>query len=281
VTAVAQAYDACREIARASGTSFYRGMRLLPAERRAAMYAIYAFARRIDDVADGAATAEAKLAVLGRARGEIAALGQSVDDPVLVALADVAERYPLPREALVELIAGAEMDVLAVEYGTFDELVVYCRRVAGTIGRLSLAVFGATDKGPGAMETADDLGVAFQLTNILRDVREDLAAGRLYLPRADLERFGCAFAGETIAGDFAALARFEAERAEEWYERGLRLLQVLDRPSAASVSAMAGIYRRLLRRIEREPEAVLARRLSLPGWEKGWVAARSLVGAGA
>jgi phytoene synthase len=166
---------------------------------------------------------------------------------------------------LSELIDGASMDVEGVDYRTFDDLVVYCRRVGGTIGRLSLGVFGATDKGEHSMSLADDLGVAFQLTNILRDVSEDLADGRLYLPREDLDRFGCAVENGTIAGDFTGLARFEAARAEEWYDRGLNLLPLLDRSSSSCVSAMAGIYRRLLRRIEREPESVLGGRAS-SGW---------------
>jgi phytoene synthase len=159
-------------------------------------------------------------------------------------------------------------------YETFDDLVVYCRRVAGSIGRLSLGVFGARDPGR-AGDLGDDLGVALQLTNILRDLREDWAEGRVYLPREDLERFGVeppAFSAE--------LVRFEAARAQEWFERGLGLLPLLDRPAAASVSAMAGIYRRLLVRIEVQPELVLeGPRLSLPAREKAWVAARSLAGA--
>ena len=275
------AYRHCREVTRASATSFYHGMRLLPAPRRNAMYAIYAFARRVDDVADGPLAAAEKQAALDRVRAELSALDEASRDPGLIALADACRRYPLPREALSELIDGAAMDVQGAEYATFDQLVVYCRRVGGTIGRLSLGVFGSADKGERAMRLADDLGVAFQLTNILRDVAEDLAGGRLYLPRDDLDAFGCHVEGSSIAGDFAGLARFEAARAEEWYDRGLQLLPLLDRSSSSCVSAMAGIYRRLLRRIEREPESVLEGRLSLPGWEKGWVAARSLVGAGA
>jgi len=276
------AYRHCREVTRASATSFYHGMRLLPAPRRSAMYAVYAFARRIDDIADGPLSREEKLAALERARAGVAGLDSPPpDDATLVALADACARYPLPREALTELIDGAAMDVERATYATFDDLVVYCRRVGGTIGRLSLGVFGASDKGAEAMALADDLGVAFQLTNILRDVQEDLAAGRLYLPAEDLSAFDCRVEDGRIVGDFAGLARFEAARAEEWYERALGLVPLLDRPSASCVTAMAGIYRRLLRRIEREPEAVLAGRLSLPGWEKGWVAARSFVGAGA
>jgi phytoene synthase len=280
--AVESAYRHCRDVTRASATSFYHGMRLLPAPRRSAMYAVYAFARRVDDVADEPLSRAQQEEALERLRGDVAALDDPPPgDPVLVALGDAARRYPLPRAALADLVEGAAMDVAGTRYQAFEDLVVYCRRVGGTIGRLSLGVFGASDKGERAMSLADDLGVAFQLTNILRDVREDLELGRLYLPREDLAAHGCAVDGDAIAGDFAALARFEAARAEEWYDRGLGLLPLLDRPSAACVATMAGIYRRLLRRIERDPDVVLARRLSLPGWEKGWVAARSLVGAGA
>ncbi len=273
------AYAHCRDVTRASATSFYYGMRLLPRQRRAALYAVYAFARRIDDIADGSASAAAKLDALEHARDDLERLEAPDGDPALIALADVCRRYPLPREALGELIDGAAMDVSGRVYETFDELVVYCRHVGGTIGRLSLGVFGATDKGPRAMALADDLGVAFQLTNILRDVREDRDEGRVYLPREDLARFGCSLEADGPVGRFPELVRFQADRAEQWYERGLDLLPLLDRPSASCVAAMAGIYRRLLRRIEREPTVVLDGRLSLPGWEKGWVAARSLVGA--
>jgi phytoene synthase len=273
---VEDAYQHCEEVTRASGTSFGLGMRLLPPERRAAMYAIYAFARRVDDIADEELATEHQLAALARARDEVLDPATHPEDPVLVALADARARYSLPLEAFAELVGGAEMDVAGVAYETFDELVVYCRRVGGTIGRLSAAVFGAQQP-EAASALADDLGVAFQLTNILRDVGEDFERGRVYLPRRDLERFEVELGSPSPR--FPELVRFEASRADEWYERGIGLLQLLDRPSAASVSAMAGIYRRLLRRIEREPERVLGERLSLPTWEKGWVAARSLVGA--
>jgi phytoene synthase len=272
---VAAGYELCRAITRASAGNFYYGIRLLPRDRRLALCCVYAFARRVDDVADGDLPADEKLAGLGRLRGELDALSRS-DDPQLVALGDAAARYPIPLDSFRDLIDGAEQDVRGAEYETFDDLVVYCRRVAGSIGRLSLGIFGAREpERAGAL--GDDLGVALQLTNILRDVREDWAAGRVYLPRDDLERFGDA------PPDLSpGLIRFEAERAQAWFDRGLQLLPLLDRPSAASVSAMAGIYRRLLERIERDPELVLrGGRLSLTGWEKGWVAARSLAGAGA
>jgi phytoene synthase len=269
---LADAYRACAEIARGSGTSFYRGMRLLPQPRRDALFAVYAFARRVDDIADGDLDSSAKLAALAELRD---AFGAS-DDPVFVALADVCATYPMPMDAFEDLIVGAEMDARGASFETFDELVVYCRRVAGSIGRLSVGIFGADDFDR-ALGLADDLGVAFQLTNILRDIREDFAHGRIYLPHEDLR----AFETDIEPGPrFERLVRYEASRAGRWYATGLELLTLLDRPSAQSTRAMATTYRRLLLRIARDPEAVLTRRVSLPPWEKGWVAARSLVGAG-
>jgi phytoene synthase len=239
----------------ARGSSFYYGIRLLPRERREALFAVYELARRIDDIADGELPDEEKLRLLAEERAVLPA-GSPFHD----------------------LIDGAEMDVRGATYETFDDLLVYARRVGGSIGRLSLGVFGSTD--PAAAEPlADDLGVALQLTNVLRDVREDLARGRVYIPREDLDRFGVELDPPT--GPIAELVRFEAARAREWFAGGLRVLEYLDRPSATSVAAMAGMYRRLLARIEREPESVLERRVSLPAWEKGLVAARSLIGAAA
>jgi phytoene synthase len=273
--AVDAAYRLCEEITRSRARNFYHGIRLLPAPRRSALCAVYALARRIDDIADGALAPDEKLRLLERARLDLAALDGRSDDPVLAALADAASRHPIPLPAFADLIDGAEMDIRGALYATFPELVVYCRRVAGSIGRLSLGVFEVTDRRT-ANGHADDLGVALQLTNILRDVREDLARGRVYLPAEDLDRFGCTLSRDSTGGPLAELVRFEAARAGTWFERGLRLLPLLDRRSGACVAAMAGVYRRLLDRIERDPELVLRERLSLAGWEKGWVAVRSL-----
>jgi phytoene synthase len=272
---IAAGYELCREITKANAGNFYYGIRLLPRERRLALCCVYAFARRVDDVADGELPAEDKLRELERLRSALDALAASSESQ-LQALGDAASRYPIPLSSFHDLIDGAEQDVRGVDVETVDDLVAYCRRVAGSIGRLSLGVFGARDP-ERAGELGDDLGVALQLTNILRDVREDWQNGRVYLPREDLARFA------VVPPDFTAeLIRFEAERARAWFERGLQVLPLLDRPAAASVSAMAGIYRRLLDRIEREPAIVLRdERLSLTGWEKSWVAARSLAGAGA
>jgi len=203
------------------------------------------------------------------------------DDPVLFALSDAARRYPIPLDALGELVAGCEMDCRAQHYATFEELVIYCQCVAGSIGRLSLGVFGSAEP-ERAGELANTLGVALQLTNILRDVVEDRdVMGRVYLPSDDLARFRCNADASGPTEPLASLIRFEVGRAKERYEQGLQLLNLLDRRSKACVSAMAGIYRRLLERIEHDPLAILDRRVSVPSWEKAWVAARSLAGVSA
>ena len=262
----------CAQITRRQAANFYYGMRLLPAAKREALFAIYAFARRVDDIGDGTLPAARKLELLDEAAQ---ALGRPPDDdPVLVALSDARRRFPLPHESFLDLIAGVRMDVDGATYEGFDDLVVYCRRVAGSIGRLCVAVYGSDDDRAG--DLADDLGVALQLTNILRDVREDAARGRSYLPAEDLARFG-----EPSPATIAGLVGFEAARAREWYARGLTLIALLDRRSAACVLAMSGVYRRLLDRIEADPEAILERRVSLSAATKIAVVGRSLLGAAA
>jgi phytoene synthase len=279
--ALADAYQRCEAITGAEAKNFAYGIRLLPPPKRQAMSALYAFARRVDDVGDGSGSITEKLAALGEIRAQIETLDAPPgDDPVLVALSDAATRYPLPIGALDELITGCEMDCRFERYVTFDDLVVYCRCVAGSIGRLSLAVFGSTDpeRAPGL---ADTLGIGLQVTNILRDIVEDRdVMGRVYLPEEDLARFGCVPDASGPLPALVDLVRFEAGRAQTRYGEGLALLDLLDHRSRACVAAMSGIYSRLLRRIERDPLAVLDRRVSVPAWEKAWVAARSLAGAG-
>jgi phytoene synthase len=335
-----EAYDRCEAITRAQAANFYYGIRLLSHDRRRAMCAVYAFARRVDDIGDGNLAREQKLHLLDEADAQLAGLERASSsaiksgDPVLVALADAHVRFSLPAGALGELIEGVRMDVNGVSYERFEDLVLYCRRVAGAIGRVCLAIFGTRERRGGqpgvhrvevgelaeAGQLADDLGVALQLTNILRDVREDAGNGRVYLPAEDLRRFGLiseggerraadvlaelthgpALAGpgsetaeraESRAADGAAqagggdaraalhaLVRFEAERAQEWFERGLRLTPLLDRRSAACVLAMAGIYHRLLGRIEADPARAMRERAGLSSGEKVWVAVRSMLG---
>jgi phytoene synthase len=271
---VAVAYETCRRIARGSGSSFYAGMRLLPADRRDAIFAIYALARRIDDIADGDLSTEEKLARLDRIRVQLDQLADA-DDPVLFAVADAAKRYPIPLDAFGDLVDGAEMDARGHTYATFADTELYSRRVAASIGRLALGVFETKDR-TAAETPAHDLGIALQLTNILRDISEDVRGGRVYLPSEDLYRFGCRVADGRIAGPAELLIAFEAQRALGLLERGLTLVPLLDRRSGACVLAMAGSYRRLLERIAIHPELVLGGRPSLRRWEKGWVLAQSL-----
>ena len=284
-TDVRAAYRRCEEITWSQARNFSYGIRLLPPAKRQALAAVYAFARRIDDIGDGTLPAAEKLALLEDARGGLSALlAGHVDhgDEVLVALADAAVRFEIPLAAFGELIDGCAADVRGVSYATFDDLLHYCRCVAGSIGRLSLGVFGTSDPRQ-AVPLADSLGVALQLTNILRDIREDYASGRVYLPAEDFERFGCALTTDPAAdpgqGRLTALVKFEVDRARTWYATGLKLMPLLDRRSAASAGAMAGIYYRLLENIAASPAAVLNRRVSLSAREKAAVAVKSLAAA--
>ena len=293
-----EAYTQCERITWEQARNFAYGIRLLPPAKRRALAAIYAFARRIDDLGDGDLPASDKTAQLEAARQQVHALvaevkagstpatGPDDTDPVLVALAHAGTHFPIPLAAFGELIDGCLADVNQATYKTFEDLLWYCRCVAGSIGRLSLGIYGATNP-EGQARMADDLGVALQLTNILRDVREDFRNGRVYLPAEDLARFGIEFApfGEPEPfptpqqqARFASLVEFEAARAREWYASGLRLLATIDRRSAACTGAMAGIYRRLLDRIDKNPNEVLQVRMSLPGGEKALVAAQALAG---
>ena len=283
---VAEAYAACEQITKQAAKNFSYGIRLLPADRRSALSAVYAFSRRLDDIGDGDLPDEEKIVGLASARADIHGLDPNSSDPVIVALADAAKRFPIPLEAFIELADGVESDIVPSTYETFDDMVGYCRLVAGTIGRLSLGIFGTTEAAArrDAPAIADALGVALQQTNILRDVREDLLNNRVYLPQAELAAAGVKLTVDEdgrLGGPQDALVgylRDSTARAEEWYSRGLVLLDLLDRRSAACCGALAGIYLRLNRRIHADPTAVLTQRLSLPAREKALVAARSLAG---
>ncbi|WP_267242011.1 presqualene diphosphate synthase HpnD [Streptomyces sp. PR69] len=287
---VMAAYTYCEAVTGRQARNFAYGIRLLPTDKRQAMSALYAFSRRVDDIGDGGLDADAKRERLEATRELLqqvrrGAVGEDDTDPVAVALADAARRFPIPLGGLDELIDGVLMDVRGETYETWDDLKLYCRCVAGAIGRLSLGVFGTQPGARGverAAEYADTLGLALQLTNILRDIREDAAHGRTYLPADDLAKFGCSEGFHSSApppgSDFAGLVHFEVRRARALFAEGYRLLPMLDRRSGACVAAMAGIYRRLLDRIERDPQAVLRGRVSLPGREKAYVAVRGLSG---
>ena len=283
---VRAAYRECERITRQQAKNFSYGIALLPADKRRALSAVYAFARRVDDIGDGSMPADDKITALEQARAEIVSLqtdSYTGADPVLIALRHASSRFGIPLGAFSELIDGCQADVRGASYGTFSELEQYCRCVAGSIGRLSLGVFGSSDPAT-AEPLADSLGIAFQLTNIMRDIKEDLGNGRVYLPAEDIDRFGCTITpggpdGQgVLEGDLAKLISFEGERARAWYATGLRLLPLLDRRSAASAGAMAGIYLRLLEHICAAPQAALESRMSLPTSEKAMVAASALAG---
>jgi phytoene synthase len=282
MTTIEDAYATCEQITKTEARNFYYGIRLLTRQRRAALCAVYALARRVDDIGDGDLPIEEKSDQLDEVRKSLGAL-ETTTDPVLIAVADAARRYPIPLTAFDELLDGVWMDIEGRQYQTFDELTEYCRCVAGSIGRLCLGVFGSKPH-PDAGRYADALGIALQQTNILRDIREDFLNGRVYLPKEDLDAFGVELGvdeqGRLIDtdGGLSALIRNSAARAREWYADGLRLAPLLDRRSAACCLAMAGIYRRLSERIADQPSLVFDRRMSLSGREKLGVAARALSG---
>ena len=273
------AYRVTEDVTRTQARNFYYGIRLLPTAKRSALCAVYALARRIDDIGDGDLPPDQKLAELTLVRKSLENLDNS-PDPVLLAVADSARRFPIPISAFGELIDGVHMDVDGVSYQNFADLVVYCQRVAGSIGRLCLSIFGPVE--PRTLRYADQLGIALQQTNIMRDVREDLLNSRIYLPQDELDRFGVRLAVDELGelddsdGQLAALLRFSASRAADWYSLGLRLIPHLDRRSAACCLAMSGIYRHLLTIIEASPASVYDRRLSLSGGQKARVAAIAL-----
>ncbi|MHB8492471.1 MAG: squalene synthase HpnC [Solirubrobacteraceae bacterium] len=301
------AYRTCERITRREARNFYYGIRLLPPAKRRAMCAVYAFARRIDDVGDGALADDRRLVRLEAQAEELDALlaegpatgagtpehdgaPLALSDPVLIALADARARFALPGDALRELVEGVRMDIVGTRYERFEELEVYCRRVAGGIGRLCLAIFGVRDERARAWceVAADELGVAMQLTNILRDLREDAQRGRVYVPLEDIAQAGLRagalspeilFAEGPPPAGLGALVDLEATRARERFMRGSSLLTQLDRRSAACLLAMIGIYSRLLERIAQAPEEALVSRMALPRSEKAWTALRSVLGA--
>ena len=264
------AYEHCRRVTRDQAKNFYYAFLTLPRARRQAIYAAYAFCRLCDDVADSALESEEKVAGLGEVTRalEQAEAGRP-EGPVFQAVAHVAATYDVPWEYFHEVVRGVEMDLTVHRYATFDDLRTYCYRVASVVGLICVRVFGCTS--PQAQEPAIALGVAMQLTNILRDVAEDGANGRVYLPQEDLQRFGYSEA-ELLRSDFndrfVALMRFQVQRAREQFQEGKALLPLLPLRSRACPAVLGGIYSRLLDRIEARGYDVYAKRVSLSGREK-------------
>ncbi len=281
-TALADSYAYCRGIARAAARNFYYGFVLLPPEKRDALCALYAFMRAVDDISDrpGEITEKRRRLTECRAAMDRALAGDDDGSPIWPAFRHAVSHYGIPPRYLHDLVSGVEMDLAASMYETFDRLREYCYRVAGTVGLTCIYVFGFSD--PRAPELAENLGIAFQLTNILRDLPRDLEMGRVYLPQEDLRRFGCASDDLTAAGGdpaFRQLMRFEADRAWQFYGEGWPLLTLVNEDSQAALWALARIYAGILEKIEARDYDVLtppAARLSSA--EKVWILARAQMG---
>jgi phytoene synthase len=270
-------YAACRNVARRSSSSFYYSFFLLPRPERDAMCALYAFLRRTDDLGDSAEPLETRRAALADWRDQfVAALDGRGADPLLPALADTALRFRVPRRYLEDAISGVEMDLRRQTYDTWEEVEDYCYHVASVVGLACIHIWGFTDAA--ALAPARTCGLAFQWTNILRDLKEDAARGRCYIPREDLARFGCD-AADLADGRSPAvreLMRFELARAEQFYVEAAELGRWLKPEGKRIYRAMVATYHALLDEIKRRDCDVWSRPLRLGRWRKLAIAAGSL-----
>ncbi|MHB1372798.1 MAG: presqualene diphosphate synthase HpnD [Thauera sp.] len=267
-------HDYCQDKAAKSGSSFYYSFMFLPAERRQAITALYAFCREVDDVVDEChdlSLAQTKLEWWRQEVGRV--YGGTPTHPVGHALKDVIKGFRLPQEQLLEIIDGMAMDLSQTRYLDFKGLQLYCYRVASVVGLLAAEIFGYQDRQ--TLKYAHDLGLAFQLTNIIRDVGEDARRGRIYLPIEDLQRFNVPakdLLEARYSEQFRELMAFQAERAEKFYDQAFAQLPAVDRKAQRPGLVMAAIYRTLLREIARDGFMVLDRRTSLTPLRKVWLA---------
>jgi 15-cis-phytoene synthase len=267
-----QAYLFCDQMARQRARNFYPAFRFLPLKRHLALSAFYVYCALSDDVAD-----DSKDLSLEERQGKLDEWRQSLDDcflgraeaPVFLALQDSIRRFDLPRQPFYDLLDGLEMDLEPRRYATFPDLEIYCRRVASSVGRVSIRIFGCNTAG--AELYADHLGIAFQLTNILRDLTEDLQAGRLYLPLEDLDRFGCS-EDDLRRGQyhqrFRDLMQFEYGRAWSYYQAADPSLAGKMRHKLFPAQIMKAVYWRVLHELERHDFKVMHHRITLPWWRK-------------
>jgi len=285
---LAAAYAVCRHVTRSAARNFYYGFLVLPRERRNALSAVYAFMRHSDDLADDPGLTrrerEDKLTDWRNALHRVVE-GEPTDDPVLLALADAQQRYKIPVELFDRLVEGTAMDLPtqpgeAIRYQTFDDLRRYCYHVASVVGLICIRIFGYRD--PAAEALAEQCGLAFQLTNIIRDVREDAAMGRVYLPQEDLERFGRSASDLDPArlnngfdpSKLRPVLEYEARRAREFYGAADQLLPLIDEDSRPALWVLVEIYRRLLEKIAARGYDVFGKKIQLSGREKLGVLAR-------
>jgi len=294
---VDESYRVCREIARKEARNFYYAFVALPRHKRDAICAVYAFMRHADDLSD-----DESLSIDQRKTNlnawleawHCASSGGSTADPVFIALADAQKRFQISSQLLDHLVEGTAMDLHRGQssmrgpgqydtYATFDDLYRYCYLVASVVGLVCIRIFGYTD--PRAEKLAEETGVAFQLTNILRDVHEDLERGRIYLPTEDLERYAvliptlaaAAAKPRSLAPNERLLLQAEAERAEHYYKSGQALLPLISPDSRPALWVLIAIYQSLLKHIQQHNYEVFSRRISVPTWQKLWILTRGLL----
>jgi 15-cis-phytoene synthase len=292
---VDESYRICREIARKEAKNFYYAFVALPRHKRDAICAVYAFMRHADDLSDDESLSIDQRKVNLNAwldAWHCASSGGSTTDPVFIALADAQQCFQISSELLDHLVEGTAMDLHRAPrsgdmqydtYATFDDLYRYCYLVASVVGLVCIRIFGYTD--PRAEKLAEETGVAFQLTNILRDVREDLERGRIYLPLEDLERYSVPIPTLAAAADKPRspapgerlLLQAEAERAERYYKSGQALLPLISPDSRPALWVLIAIYHSLLKHIQQQNYEVFSRRISVPTWQKLWILARGLL----
>jgi phytoene synthase len=282
-----RSYRHCRRLASAANSTFARMFWLLPHDQRRAMEALYAFARYTDDLADGPEPIEGKRQRVATWRQEVESVlnldsryqnsQSTIDSSVLPALADTVCRFDIPRDYLRQIVTGVQLDLDHTGFETFDDLRHYCLHVASAVGLACLAIWGCRDER--AIEPATECGVAFQLTNILRDLAEDAARGRMYLPRADLARFDCGplVLGQPVNRPWIELIKFETIRAAELYDASAATADYLTGSGRRMFRLMHATYRALLLKIERDPSAVLSSRLRVSRPEKAWIVLRTLM----
>ena len=268
----------CQQKAAQSGSSFYYSFLFLPEDKRQAIIALYAFCREVDDVVDNTSDINLARTKLAWWRSEIDNMYQhQPTHPVTQALAPVLKEIDLPRIHMLEVIQGMEMDLETHNYADFEQLKIYCYHAASSVGLLSARIFGYQQES--TLQYAQDLGMAFQLTNIIRDVYEDAQRGRFYLPADELEKFGVSqtdILQQRYTESFYKLMRFQAERAHSYYEQAFQYLAETDRYAQRAGIVMSAIYRTLLQEIENDGFKVLSHRTSLPPLRKLWLAWRTL-----
>ena len=265
------AYDLCRRITKSEAKNFYYAFRTLPSVKRRAIYAAYAFCRLCDDISDEDMSREERLEGFHGVRKSLAQARQHrYNEPVFAALGDAAMRFEIPPEHFEEIVVGVEMDLDTTRYQTFDDLREYCHKVASVVGLVSIRIFGH-DEHPEVETYAVDLGLAMQLTNILRDIKEDAGRDRVYIPQDELSRFGVSETDLTngvVNGPFRELMRFQVGRAREFFESGRKLIPLLEPDARACTAVLIGVYTSILNRIEAADYDVFSQRVNLSTGEK-------------